>query len=364
MADRHPDAPPALPTDAANRPASAADIAHDGVRRRALALLAGPSTAAPRLEEACRLRTAGDPCAATAHALAAVGSLLADLENGTKAAESFSDAGTLAGCVLRFLDDEAVVAESLPDAALLDRIATARFRLGFGPAESGGMGHASATAAVLSACEAVRDILACFPEAATLHDMARAAEPLLPSAARAGGDWRFDAQERLRPLGGSFASLAAAFRAFPAGRLGTALLSVFDDLRPSSLVAGMEQELTHVLSEARAAAGPAATESGVAPGPHPDGPEEPCWLWWGGTRHQIGDGRSVRSWQLLNAVWGRRSVPFRALMGTGRPWQAEVADATIASAVTRLNRELPSDLPRRTAVRGRCVVWQESPDIS
>jgi hypothetical protein len=95
--------------------------------------------------------------------------------------------------------------------------------------------------------------------------------------------------------------------------------------------------------------------------PHPDGPEPPCWLRWKGKRIKIGDGRSARSWRLLNYFWNHESATYEDLCegaDPDKPWDRPVHDGTIASAVNRMNQTLPADFPWSLSTLNRCVEKQ------
>ena len=365
MADRTPDAPPVGPTDDAppRQPDPSGGEASAGMPTSDVPF---PSEAGLRVEQARQALARGDNVGATAHSLVAVGCLLDDFEFRVRSAAASAGHGDLFDSLLRFfLDDEDVQTAPLPDVETLDRIAAARLRFRLGPAALGLGGAASAATAVLSAHANVRELLATFPEASALCRMFRATA--VPPPIALGADRRYDLVEHLDSLGAGFAPLAAAFRAFPADRIARELLARFDCLGVGPLCAEMEQELALVVLEARSAAAPDSPTEPVAQEAapaHPDGPEAPCWLWWQGVRHRIGEGRAVRGWQLLAFMWRRASATFDELQEEGGPWQEPVTSAAVATAVTRLNASLPKGYPRRLATRAYCVFWEDFQVVS
>ena len=93
--------------------------------------------------------------------------------------------------------------------------------------------------------------------------------------------------------------------------------------------------------------------------PHADGPEAPHWVWLGGKQHRIGEGRAKLSWELLNYFWDRNSATYEELQGPGMPWQNDVEDPTIPTAVNRFNNEVPPALPWRLGTKGRTVYKED-----
>lgn len=103
---------------------------------------------------------------------------------------------------------------------------------------------------------------------------------------------------------------------------------------------------------------PAATE-GVATAPVADGPRPPNLLRWQGQDHPIGTPRSRRLWQLLRALWHLEegaARSYQSLIDARCVWEDVPNDATIRSAVTRLNTTLPPGYPWSYSVQGRYVV--------
>jgi hypothetical protein len=87
----------------------------------------------------------------------------------------------------------------------------------------------------------------------------------------------------------------------------------------------------------------------------PDGPQSPHWLWLGGVRYRIGRGRAKMSWALLDIFWLQDVAGYDDLQGAGRPWPDPVEDATIATAVTRFNNEMPLGFPWKLRTKNRHI---------
>jgi hypothetical protein len=70
---------------------------------------------------------------------------------------------------------------------------------------------------------------------------------------------------------------------------------------------------------------------------HADGPEDPCWLWWGNVRHEL----APRLWQILDHLWNRDKVSVEDLVS--HVWSEEgeeIKDPTVRSYLSRLNTRL------------------------
>jgi hypothetical protein len=82
---------------------------------------------------------------------------------------------------------------------------------------------------------------------------------------------------------------------------------------------------------------PEAPDTPTATDRHPDGPEQPLWLWWRGVRHHL----ALRSWALLAYLWPRQQVAMQDVATA--VWEnegEEVDDAVIRTAIHRLNVRL------------------------
>jgi len=89
--------------------------------------------------------------------------------------------------------------------------------------------------------------------------------------------------------------------------------------------------------------------------PHPDGPEDPHWLWLNNERHKIGNGRAKQCYDLLKYFWSRESETFQGLLGNGKPWIDPVGDNAFSVAATRFNNNMPKGFPWKLKVDGRCM---------
>jgi hypothetical protein len=82
---------------------------------------------------------------------------------------------------------------------------------------------------------------------------------------------------------------------------------------------------------------------------HPDGPEKPCWLWWGNVRHEL----APRLWQILAYLWDRNNVPVEELVS--QVWGEEgeePKDTTVRSNLSQLNGRLAEiGVPREYRLR-------------
>lgn len=88
---------------------------------------------------------------------------------------------------------------------------------------------------------------------------------------------------------------------------------------------------------------------------HPDGPEDPHWLWLNNVRHKIGTSRAKQSYDLLKYFWNCESETFQGLIGKGKPWDDPVFDNTYSVAATRFNNDMPKGFPWKLKTDGRCM---------
>lgn len=94
-------------------------------------------------------------------------------------------------------------------------------------------------------------------------------------------------------------------------------------------------------------------KSPTGDGQHPDGPEDPYWLWWKGERYPLGSNRKRQAYELLTFFWSRESATFQELVGTGKPWTEAVEDHTFSNAASNFNNDLPLGFPWRLRTGGR-----------
>lgn len=86
---------------------------------------------------------------------------------------------------------------------------------------------------------------------------------------------------------------------------------------------------------------------------HPDGPEDPYWLWWKGERHKVGSDRARRTYDLLMFFWRRESATFEELVGHGKPWTEAVQDHAFSNSASNFNNAMPRGFPWRLRTGGR-----------
>lgn len=86
---------------------------------------------------------------------------------------------------------------------------------------------------------------------------------------------------------------------------------------------------------------------------HPDGPEDPYWLWWNSKRHKVGSNRARRTYDLLTFFWNRESATFQELTGPGKPWTEAVQDHAFSNAASNFNNDMPRGFPWRLRTGGR-----------
>ncbi len=85
------------------------------------------------------------------------------------------------------------------------------------------------------------------------------------------------------------------------------------------------------------------------PHPHPDGPDQPCWLWWANVRHEL----TPRLWQILAYLWDHDNVPVEDLVSHVWGEEGEEAkDSTVRSNLSQLNARLNEiGVPRQYRLR-------------
>jgi hypothetical protein len=107
-------------------------------------------------------------------------------------------------------------------------------------------------------------------------------------------------------------------------------------------------------SESNAAPNQSVSNENTVP-VHPDGPEKPCWLWWGNVRHEL----APRLWQILAYLWTRDNVSVEELVS--QVWGEEgedIQDATVRSNLCQLNNRLAGiGVPRECHSRRGHICW-------